>query len=188
MSDALNKAWQQTVTPYSQIKDLAPFDQAGQYDWLVKSLTPMEAPNGLYAIKGEFQATAPAGYGTFVRTLYVGTHKDKFAELPETRLQNSSLRFLRNIAKVNGISTNDQSDAALCAAITNRTFGCALVDGKPYTDKNGKERTGLEFGRNVTPAGQMPARIFTQSAGATAVPTPPVANGHDASGATFGAE
>lgn len=186
--EALQQAWSGTVTPYSQIKAGGGIDEPGQYDFVVGALTPIIAENGMYAIEGEFPVKNPQGFQfPFRRTLYVGTKKDPMAALPETRLKSPALRFLRTIAEVNKVSTNDQSDEALCTAIKDRAFGCAIVPGKPYTAKDGTVKTGLEFGRNVTPEGRIPARVHSQPLVTTALP-----NGHAtptaAPIATFGTE
>jgi len=168
---AILEAWN-TTRPYSQMKDFTG-PTKGQYDFVVSRLEPTSDRNGLYCIVGEFAIQAPAGFQfPFKRTLYVGTHKDKLADLPETCLQSPGLNFLRKIAKVNHIPTNDQPDAQLCQALIGRAFGCRLEEGKPYTAKDGTTRVGLEFGRNVTPAGTIPARLDEVAA-------TPASNGHD---------
>jgi len=178
---ALAEAWSGTVTPYSQIKDSLGLE-GGQYDFLVGKLEPTLDKNGLYCIAGEFPVLAPTGFQQpYKRTLYVGTHKDKLAKLPETRLNSPGLRFLKNIAKANDLPTNDQSDAALCAQITGRAFGCR-VEETEY-ESNGVKKKGSDFGRNVTPAGAIPAKLDKVAAA-------PMSNGHDtgaAAGAEFGA-
>lgn len=186
---ALQQAWNGTVTPYSQIQDGGGITETGQYDFLVGKLEPTIAANGMYAIVGEFPVQAPTGFNfPFRRTLYIGTQKDKLAALPETRLNSPGLRFLKNIAKANNIPTNDQSDAALCQAIVGRAFGNRVVTGKPYTGKDGKQRTGLEFGRNVTPAGLIPAKVDNEQAVSAPASEAAHTNGGAVAGAAFDAE
>ena len=174
VNQALLDAWNQT-TPYSQIKDSLGItaDDAGQFDFVVKSLTPTESKpsansdGGIYCIEGEFGVLAPAGFTfPYRRTLYIGTKKDKMAQLPETRLNSPGLRFLRNIAKANHLPTNDQSDAQLCTSLMGKAFGCR-IEARPYT-QNGVEKKGTDFGRNVTPAGMIPAKLDSVGAAATA--------------------
>lgn len=182
---ALAEAWSGTVTPYSQIRDTLGLE-GGQYDFLVGKLEPQFDKNGLYCIAGEFPVTAPTGFQhPYKRTLYVGTKKDPQAKLPETRLNSPGLRFLKNIAKANNIPTNDQSDAALCASINGRAFGCR-VEETTYKDANGQDKKGSDFGRNVTPAGMIPARLDKQPVQSAAPAAQ--ANGADLSGAAFGSE
>jgi len=161
---ALNAAWNQ-VTPYSQIKTDGFNPEPGQFDLTVKTLSPLTAENGMYAIKGEFTIDAPttSHVKTYTRTLYVGTKKDNMAQLPETRLNSPGLRFLKAVAAANKVSTNDQSDAALCKAITGKKFGCRIEETS-YTDRNGNEKKGSDFGRNVTPVGTVPARLDREAA------------------------
>ncbi len=175
---ALAQAWN-TVTPYSQINTDSFVPENGQYDFRVVELKPETAPNGLYAITGEYEGSteglaAPLKY---TRTLYVGTKKDPMAALPETRLNSPALRFFKKIAQVNKVATNDQSDAALCKAITGKFFGCRIEQNefasKTKTDENGRPAMlkGSEFGRNVTRKGEIPAKLDRVAA------TPKVANG-----------
>ncbi len=166
---ALAEAWSGTVTPYSQVRDtFGP--EVGQYDWLVKSLTPKVDDDGCYYIEGEFSIALPAELRTtpaWRRSLYVGTKRqskdgrapDPMAKLPETRLNSPGIRFLKLIAKASGTPINDQADSTLCGALIGKGFGCPVVEGKPYKDKaTGEEKAGgVEFGRNVTPAGTVPA-------------------------------
>jgi len=184
---ALAEAWSGTVTPYSQIKDQLGLD-VGQYDFIVGKLEPQLDKNGLYCIVGEFPVTNPTGFlYPYKRTLYVGTHKDPMAKLPDTRLNNSALRFLKNIAKANNVPTNDQSDAALCTSILGRAFGCPIVESKPYKDAHGNDKKGgTEFGRNVTPAGMIPARVYATPVANGAAGTPTAAPA--LTGASFGTE
>lgn len=160
---ALAQAHSGVVTPYSQIKDSLGItaDDAGQYDLLVGKLTPkLGENNGIYCIEGEFPVQAPAGFAfPYRRTLWIGSKKDKLAELPETRLNSPGLRFLKQIAKANNIPTNDQSDAALCAALLGRAFGVP-IEATEYTAQDGTKKKGTDFGRNVTPAGMIPARLY----------------------------
>lgn len=154
----LQQAFAGQVTPYDEITNLPQWG-GGQYDWLVNKLEAGLSDKGLYVIHGEFTATAPAGFGTpFKRTLYIGSNKDPLAELPDTRKNNSTLRFLKNIAKVNSLPTNNMSDQAMCTSILGKAFGCRLEERK-YKNAAGEERTGTDFGRNVTPAGMLPAKL-----------------------------
>lgn len=183
----LAEAWSGTVTPYSQIKDsmfVTP-DDLGQYDFLIKALVPKIGDNGLYCVEGEFTIEEPKGFSAYRRTLWIGSKKDPMAKLPETRLNSPGLRFLKNIAKVNNLPTNDQSDAALCAAITGRGFGCRIEKGNEYTAKDGTKKFGTDFGRNVTPKGMIPAKLDRATAA-----TPMGTNGAapDLAGASFGGE
>ncbi len=183
---ALAEAFSGTVTPYSQIKENAGIgaEDTGQYDWVVGKLEPKVGDNGLYCIEGEFPVQAPAGFAfPYRRTLWIGTKKDPFAKLPETRLNSPGLRFLKNIAKVNNIPTHDQSDAALCAALRGRGFGCR-IEANTYTGKDGKEKKGTDFGRNVTPIGMIPARLDKQTATLSAPAAAASTNG----GAAFAEE
>ena len=180
---ALAQAWSGTTTPYSQIKEGFTME-SGQYDFVVGKLTPDFDKSGMYCIVGEFPITSPAGFAQpYKRTLYVGTKKDPKAQLPDTRLVSPGLRFLRAIATANRVPTNDQSDAALCAAITNRAFGCRIEETK-YV-QNGVEKTGSDFGRNVTPSGLIPARLDKSPASASTAK--PMTNGA-ATGAVFASE
>jgi hypothetical protein len=168
---ALAQAWN-TVTPYSQINTDSFVPEPGQYDLKVVELKPETAPNGLYAITGEYEGSTE-GLGAplkYTRTLYVGTKKDPMAALPETRLNSPALRFFKKIAQVNKVATNDQSDAALCKAITGKFFGCR-IEATEYTGRDGQQKKGSEFGRNVTAKGQIPAKLDRVSA------TPKAANG-----------
>lgn len=178
---ALAEAWSGTVTPYSQIKDQLGLE-GGQYDFLVGKLEPQLDKNGLYVIAGEFPVLAPAGFQhPYKRVLYVGTKKDNLARLPDTRLNSPGLRFLKNIAKVNELPTNDQSDAALCASINGKPFGCRIEE-TTYKDANGNEKKGSDFGNNVTKVGLIPAKLDrTPLAAVAAAPAA-------AAGASFGTE
>jgi hypothetical protein len=186
---SLAEAWQNTPTPYSQIKtSLNP--EKGQYDFTVGKLEPSLDKSGMYCIVGEFPITAPAsaaaGPGaTYKRTLYVGTKKDKLASQPETRLNSPGLRFLKQIAVAAQVPVIDQSDAALCTSITGKAFGCRIEETS-YADPKGtidsttgavRQVKGSDFGRNVTPAGIIPARLDREAAGVSAVAQPPVGNG-----------
>lgn len=161
------------VTPFSQVRTSLGItaDDAGQFDFVVGKVEPqMNEKNGLYCVEGEFPVTAPAGFAfPYKRTLWIGTHKDPKALLPATRLNSPGIRFLTAIAKANGIPTNDQSVPAICKAITGRAFGCR-IEKSTYKNAAGEEKHGTEFGRNVTPAGRVPAKLDRQSAA-------PLANG-----------
>ena len=171
----LRARFESTTTPYDQVKMSNFVDSPGQYDWVVKALNPITAPNGMYACEAEVEATAPAeaAGATFRRTLYIGTGKDLMADLPDTVLNSSTIRFLKGIAKVNNIPVVAQNDKKFWGALIGKSFGCALVKGKPYIGRDGNQRTGLEFGRNVTAKGALKARLFTDET----TPTPAVANG-----------
>jgi len=173
-----------TVTPFSQIRTESPFEK-GQYDFAVAAITPGTGKNGLYALTVELKTLAPSTIavlpgkaGVFKRTLYVGTHKDKMAELPDTRLQSSAYRFLKSIAEANKLAAGDQSDAQFVASLQGKTFGVALVQGNDYehkTEKNPdgtakKVKGGLEFGRTITPQGVIPAKLEREASAATAAP------------------
>lgn len=174
-----------TVTPFSQIRTESPFEK-GQYDFSVLAITPGTDKSGLYTLTCELKTIAPSAIanlpgkaGVFKRTLYVGTHKDKMAELPETRLQSSAYRFLKGIAEANKLPANDQSDAAFVASLLGKQFGVALVEGKPYQDKNkplnddgtkNMKAGGLEFGRTITPVGVIPAKLEREASSATSAP------------------
>ena len=179
-----------TVTPYDQIRVGSAFEK-GQFDFTVATLVPSTDKSGLYVITIGLAANAPASIANlpnkgnvFTRTLYIGTHKDKLAELPDTRLNSPGLRFLKQIAEANKLPTNAQSDAQMCAQLLGRQFGVALVDGKPYqdpkdpTNPDGTKKMkpgGLEFGRTVTPAGLIPAKLEREAATATTAPAQPAA-------------
>lgn len=190
--EKLAEAWSGTVSPYSQIKDSLGItaDDAGQFDFVVGSLKPETGENnGLYCIVGEFPVTAPSGFAfPYKRTLWIGSKKDKMAEQPSTRLNSPGLRFLRAIAKANNVPTNDQSDAALCAAITGRAFGCRIeattYEGRNIDPTTGKleVKKGTEFGRNVTPAGLIPAKLDKQKVAT------PLSNGSIPAGTQFASE
>jgi hypothetical protein len=139
--------------------------------------------NGIYCIEGEFPVVAPAGVQfPYRRTLWIGTKADPFAKLPETRLKSPGLRFLKAIAEANKLPSNDQSDQALCAAITGRTFGCRII--KTSYVKDGVTKNGTDFGRKVTPAGVIPAKWDDEpmSNGLAGTPVPAAA------GASFATE
>ena len=190
MSDGTDRdvmeAWN-TVTPYSQIR--TSFDPLpGQYDWLVVALNPGK-DREKYAILAEFKILAPASAATgpgstFKRTLYVGTNKDPLAQLPETRLQSGTLRFLKQIAAANKLSTGDQADAQLCHSLLGQAFGCRINERK-YVDRTGQDRIGADFGRNVTPVNTLPAKLDIEAA---TLASPPVANGSGLVGTTFSTE
>jgi hypothetical protein len=168
-----------TVTPYQDIRIGSAFEK-GQFDFTVLGITPTTDKSGLYVLVLDLKAQAPAAIANlpgkasqFQRTLYVGTHKDKMAELPETRLNNSALRFLKQIAEANKLPCNNQSDAQMVAQLLGKQFGVALVEGKPYQDKttplnpDGSKNMkpgSLEFGRTVTPVGVIPAKLEREAA------------------------
>ena len=152
---ALNEAWANTVTPWDQIQTEFGLE-GGQYDFIVKALTPGIHPKGYYVINGEFDVAAPVGFPTYKRALFVGTKKDFLARDPQTRLNSPGLRFLLKIAKANNLSTNPQPDAALCASLIGKGFGNHIEETK-YTKDDGTEAKGSDFGRNVTPIGVVPA-------------------------------
>src|SRR5262249_37937214 len=149
-----------------------------QHDFIVVALTPGKDKAGTkYVINGEFKITAPAAdasgpASTFRRTLYIGTNADPMAALPETRQNSPSLRFLRGIAKVNHLPTNNQPDERLCASILGKAFSCR-IDARPYTGRDGSARTSMDFGRNVTAVGVIPAKLDREIA-------TPAATGHPA--------
>lgn len=165
-----------TVTPYDQIRTDSAFE-LGQYDFSVASLTPGTDKNGLYTATIELATLAPASIaalpgkaGVFKRTLYLGTHKDKMAELPETRLNSPGYRFLVAIAKANNLPVSAQSDAQMFAQLQGKRFGCALIEGKPYEKDGVKKAGGLEFGKTVTPIGVIPAKLAREAAASAAAP------------------
>lgn len=163
------------TAPLSQVRTDFKLD-LGQYDFRVMKLEIAQSNKGLFVVNGDFKIEGPAsaasGPGsTYKRTLYIGKNDDMLAEKPETLLNSGGLRFLKAIAVANKIPTNDQSIVALCNALLGKTFGCAIVDGKPYASKTevnadgtAKMITNPEFGRNVTPAGTIPARIYREGA------------------------
>jgi hypothetical protein len=174
-----------TVTPYEQIRLGSAFEK-GQYDFSVLDLKPGTDKNGLYTITVVLKALAPStiaslpGKGSeFIRTLYIGTHKDKMAEQPDTRLNSPGLRCLKAIAEANKLPTNNQSDAQMCSQLLGKQFGVALVEGKPYetneidpaTGKKKMKPGGLEFGRTFSPAGTLPAKLEREAASASATAT-----------------
>lgn len=172
-NQALAAAWN-TVTPFDQIRTGSAFE-AGQYDFTVLGLTPELDKNGLYTIKIEAKCDAPAEIatlpgkaGVFVRSLYVGTKKDHLAEQPDTRLNSPGLRFLKAIAEANKLPCNGQADAAMCSQLLGKRFGIALVETE--YEKDGKKNKGIDFGRTVTPAGTIPAKLNRTAAGAAAAP------------------
>jgi hypothetical protein len=183
---ALAAAFTQTVTPYDQIRVGSAFEK-GQYDFSVVQIVPGVNKDGLYTLTITLRALAPAAIANlpgkaaeFQRTLFVGTHKDKMAELPDTRLNNSALRFLKQIAEANKLPLNAQTDQQLCAALLGKQFGAALVEGKPYQDKTtplnpdgtkNMKPGGLEFGRTVTPVGVIPAKLEREASAATSTAT-----------------
>lgn len=161
---ALAEAFSGTVTPYSQIRTTL-MPEAGQRDLMVGKLTPNFDKNGLYVIEGEYPIIAPDPNPQFPykRTLYIGTKKDPQAKLPDTRKNSPGLRFLKAIAEVNELPSGDMSDAALCASITGKSFGCRIEETE-YTDNQGNKKKGSDFGRNVTKVGVIPARLDRQPA------------------------
>ena len=168
-----------TVTPYDQVRTDSAFEK-GQFDFGVFALTPGVDKNGLYTATIELKTIAPASIaalpgkvGIFKRTLYLGTHKDKMAELPDTRLNSPGYRFLVSIAKANNLPVTAQSDAAMFVQLLGKQFGVALVQGDDYDDPKNpgkKKKGGLEFGRTVTPVGVIPAKLEREASAATAAP------------------
>lgn len=166
-----------TVTPFSQVRTESAFEK-GQYDFSVLAITPGTDKNGLYTLTVELKTIAPATIanlpgkaGVFKRTLYVGTHKDKMAELPETRTSSSAYRTLVAIAKANNLPTNDQTDLQMIAQLQGKQFGVALVQGKDYKDAQGNTKPGgLEFGKTFVPVGTIPAKLEREAASAAAAP------------------
>lgn len=172
-SAALAAAFNNT-TPFDQIRtNLNP--ENGQYDITIMKLEPALDQNKLYIINGEYQiaalgapTTGPAT--TYRRTMYVGTKKDKLAQQPDTRLNSPGLRFFTAIMEANGMPKQAQTDAAMCQSLLGKRFGCRIAETK-YT-KDGQEKTGSDFGRNVTPVGKIPAKLDREAATvATAAPT-----------------
>lgn len=171
----LMTAWN-TPVPYDQIRTGSAFEK-GQYDWKVEQLTPGKDKNGLFTITVETRALAPASIANlpgkaslFTRTLYVGNHKDKMAEQPDTALNNGADRFLKAIAEALKLPCNGQSRQQMCQQLLGKQFGCRIDEGKPYKDAQGKEKPGgLEFGRNITPVGVIPAKLDREGAAMSAV-------------------
>lgn len=175
-----------TTTPYDQVRTGTAFE-AGQYDLTILALTPEADKNGLYTIKMEAKCDAPheiaalpGKASVLTRNIYIGSKADKMAEQPDTRLNNVGLGFLKKIAEANKLPAGAQSDAQMCAQLIGKRFGIALVENE-YT-KDGKTQKGLDFGRTVTPAGTIPAKLNRVAASNGAAGQPVAA---PTSGASF---
>lgn len=187
---ALAEVWSGTVVPLSQISTAVGLE-AGQYDFVVKSLTPQIAKNGMYAILGEFEVVNPSGFPKFVRTLYIGTGKDNLARDPQTMLNCPSIKFLKRIAQANNLQVSDATLASLCTSLIGKTFGNHVEAGDDYIKDGVKKKGGSDFGQNVTPIGVVPAtgpdRLRTLNGAGSAAPAAAAPTGA-AAGATFHAE
>jgi len=175
-----------TTTPYDQVRTGTAFE-AGQYDFTILALQPEADKNGLYMIRMEAKCDAPheiaalpGKASVLVRSIYIGSKVDKMATQPDTRLNNVGLGFLKKIAEANKLPANAQTDAQMCAQLVGKRFGIALIETE-YT-RDGKTNKGIDFGKTVTPAGTIPAKLNRVAAGANGAATPAAA---PAQGASF---
>lgn len=116
---ALAEFWN-SPAPFSQVSGRGFLN--GWYDLLFAKFTPLFDDNGLLFIKAEINITAPEEMKGRVKVenLYIGTHKDPKATLPETQKGAPGYSFLKDAAAATGVPFNDQTPGALCSALTNK--------------------------------------------------------------------
>jgi hypothetical protein len=167
----LNAAWSGVVTPFSQVRTNANPDN-GVYDLFITKIEPRTEPKkGRYVIQVGLKILAPAEVAssplnTFNPTFFIGTEEDLFATQPETRKKSMGYSGLKKIAAACGVPANDQTDAALCAALLNKSFTCRIETKGEYCN----------LGRNPVKLGAIPAKLDAVQAsalnGSAAVATP----------------
>jgi hypothetical protein len=147
----LNEAWSQVTTPYDQVRTSSNPDN-GTYDCFITKIEPRtEAKKGRYVIQMSLKLTAPdnAPVPFFNPTFFIGTEEDLFATQPETRKKSVGYSNLKKIAAACGVPANAQTDAALCAALLNKSFTCRIETKGDYTN----------LGRNPVKLGSIPAKL-----------------------------
>lgn len=151
---ALNEFWN-TPAPFSQVQGRGFAN--GWYNLLFAKFSPLFDDNGLLFIKAEITLTAPEEMKgrQKIENLYIGTHKDPKATLPETQKGAPGYSFLKDAAAVCGVPFNDQSPGALCGALLNKE-ATGRMESKP--SKKDKEKSYTNITRLVK-LGAVPARI-----------------------------
>lgn len=189
---ALSDFWNSTL-PMSQVREsLAPPN--GWYNHTILKLEPGMGDDGVVYIQGSFKSHASETPGQvpidYQQRFYVGTQKDPQAKQPETRLNSIGLSQLKGIARVCDVPTQDQPTAQLCASLVGKQFTNRIEERK-YKDKQGNEKSAINFGRNPVKLGLVPARLDGTPLGASVgtngsiAPAPASA---EVAGATFGSE
>lgn len=183
---ALAEFWNSTA-PMSQVRERSGLPN-GWFDFFVTKLDPKLDDNGLIYIERQLTVTAPVETKDRRHTdrLYIGTHKDPQAKLPETRLNSSGYSTLKTMGRVTDVPCGDDiPNAQLCGSLLNKSFTGRIETQKDKKDPT-KEYTNLV---RTVKLGAVPARIDgsaveagTSANGAAAPVSPEVA------GATFGTE
>lgn len=148
-------AYLSTPSPYNEV-DTRESLLDGWYDVEFNKLVATLDQNGLLFVKGELDVLAPenAKGRKHFENLYIGTHADPLAALPDTRKNAPGDRTLVLVAKFTDVPANAQNPAAFHAALLHKPFTARIALGKK--NKDGKQYTNIQ---RVVKLGAIPAAI-----------------------------